>query len=108
MISLLNKRNSTKKKSALQCRQYITIASYKVCVSKRIPAKSSSSILQQQGYHFNLSFEMASLVPRYVAGEYVAVLGPIISGFDWLLTDTGAAGICSGFIVYENDTFEVR
>lgn len=60
------------------------------------------------GLSLNPVLKWASLVPRYVAGEYVAVLDPSYQGLIKLLTDTGAVTSVQAYIVYENDTFEVR
>jgi recombination protein RecT len=59
------------------------------------------------GLSLNPVLKWAYIVPRYVAGEHVAVLDPSYQGLIKLLTDTGAVTSVQAHVVYENDTFEV-
>lgn len=60
------------------------------------------------GLSLNPIHKLAALVPKYINGEWSAVLFPQYQGLVKLLTDTGSVINCNSFIVYEGDEFDVE
>lgn len=60
------------------------------------------------GLSLNPIHKLAALVPKYINGEWSAVLFPQYQGLVKLLTDTGSVVNVNSFIVYEGDEFDVE
>lgn len=60
------------------------------------------------GLSLNPIHKLAALVPKYINGEWNAVLFPQYQGLVKLLTDTGSIVNVNSFIVYEGDEFDVE
>jgi phage RecT family recombinase len=60
------------------------------------------------GLSLNPITKQSAMVPKYINGEWQAVLFPMYQGLVKLLTDTGSVISCTTNLVYDGDEFEVE